>query len=137
MKLSFRGKLIISCEIVTLLALGVIGGLALYFSSGSIERLAKENLLGITDAMYQSIKNQHHLSTSLNASLQKSNLDVAYNMVAGKIEADPKRKIALSVENQDNHTIEKVQIPELLYNNRPVYKNNSIVDNIAEYTGSE
>ncbi|HQJ06094.1 MAG TPA: hypothetical protein PLI57_06925, partial [Spirochaetota bacterium] len=131
MKLSFRGKLIISCEIVTLLALGVIGGLALYFSSGSIERLAKENLLGITDAMYQSIKNQHHLSTSLNASLQKSNLDVAYNMVAGKIEADPKRKIALSVENQDNHTIEKVQIPELLYNNRPVYKNNSIVDNIA------
>jgi len=137
MKLGVRGKLLISFGIVTLLSLGVTGGLALYFSSESIEKLARESLLGITDSMYQSVKNQYHLSTSLNTSLQKSNLDVAYNMVAGKIEADPKRKIALSVENQDNHTIEKVQIPELLYNNRPVYKNNGIVDNISEHTGSE
>lgn len=136
MKLSIRAKLFVSFGVITLLSLAITGVLALYFSGSSTEKQVKNNLLNITDIMYQSLKNEYVLSNTLNSSLQKNNIDVAYNMIAGKIEVDPKRKMTLNIENQENHAIEKVQLPELLFNNRLVYKNSSIVDDIAEHTNS-
>lgn len=115
MKLSIRAKLFVSFGVITFLSLVITGVLALYFSGSSTEKQVKNNLLNITDIMYQSVKNQYLLSNTLNSSLQKNNIDVAYNIIAGKIEVDPKRKMTLNIENQENHAIEKVQLPELYF----------------------
>ncbi|OHD24337.1 MAG: hypothetical protein A2Y34_05235, partial [Spirochaetes bacterium GWC1_27_15] len=136
MKFGIRSKLFISFSVVIFILLVIIGVLALYFSSNTTQKQAMSNLTNITEIIYQSIKTQYIMSNELNTNLQKNNINAAYNYIKDNIKLDNSKKILLNVENQENKSIENIELSTLLYEDKPVYRNNDIVDEIAKLTNS-
>jgi len=122
--------------VVIFILLVIIGVLALYFSSNTTQKQAMSNLTNITEIIYQSIKTQYIMSNELNTNLQKNNINAAYNYIKDNIKLDNSKKILLNVENQENKSIENIELSTLLYEDKPVYRNNDIVDEIAKLTNS-
>ncbi|HOV12964.1 MAG TPA: Cache 3/Cache 2 fusion domain-containing protein [Spirochaetota bacterium] len=136
MKLGIRSKLFISFGIVVVMLLIVIGVLSLYFSTRTTEKLAMNNLNNVNEITYQSIKSQYVMSNELNTNIQKNNIEIAYDIVKSNIKIDNSKKMLLSVENQETKSIENIEVPQMLFGDSLIFRNNDVVDEIAKHTNS-